>query len=108
MTVLASEHTGAKNPAQRKIDMSAVAELTVKDRVVDIVRDVLARRSIDRPIQDDEDLREVGLNSLDLVNLMLAVESELDLKIPESEMTLKNFRSIAAIRVLVASLLQHE
>jgi acyl carrier protein len=88
--------------------MSAVAELTVKDRVVDIVRDILARRSIDRPIQDDEDLREVGLNSLDLVNLMLAVESELDLKIPESEMTLKNFRSIAAIRVLVASLLQHE
>jgi acyl carrier protein len=88
--------------------MSAVAELTVKDRVVDIVRDVLARRSIDRPIQDDEDLREVGLNSLDLVNLMLAVESELDLKIPESEMTLKNFRSIAAIRVLVASLLRHE
>jgi acyl carrier protein len=88
--------------------MSAVAELTVKDRVVDIVRDILARRSIDRPIQDDEDLREVGLNSLDLVNLMLAVESELDLKIPESEMTLKNFRSIAAIRLLVASLLQHE
>jgi acyl carrier protein len=87
--------------------MATVAKLTLKDPLVDIVREVLARRSIDRPIRDDEDLREVGLNSLDLVNLMLAVESELDLKIPESEMTLKNFRSIAAIRVLVDSLLQH-
>ena len=88
--------------------MSATVELTPKDHVVDIVRDILARRSINRPIRDDEDLREAGLNSLDLVNLMLAVESELDLKIPESEMTLKNFRSIAAIRVLVATLVQHE
>lgn len=85
--------------------MSATAELTPKDHVVDIVRDILARRSIDRAVQDEEDLREVGLNSLDLVNLMLAVESELDLKIPESEMTLRNFRSIAAIRGLVAALL---
>jgi acyl carrier protein len=95
------------NPAQRNIDMSAAAKLIANDRVVDIVHEILERRSIGRPIKVDEDLREVGLNSLDLVNLMLAVESELDLKIPESEMTLKNFRSIAAIHVLVASLRQH-
>ena len=88
--------------------MSTTTDLIADDRVVGIVHDILERRSISRPILVDEDLREIGLNSLDLVNLMLSVEAEFDLKIPESEMTLRNFRSIAAIRVLVASLLQHE
>jgi acyl carrier protein len=35
---------------------------------------------------------------------MLAVEAELDLKIPDTDMTLRNFRSISAIEALVASL----
>jgi acyl carrier protein len=88
--------------------MSTATDLVADDRVVGIVHEILERRSISRPVLVDEDLREVGLNSLDLVNLMLSVEAEFDLKIPESEMTLRNFRSIVAIRVLVASLLQHE
>jgi acyl carrier protein len=88
--------------------MSTATDLVADDRVVGIVHDILERRSIGRPVLVDEDLREVGLNSLDLVNLMLSVEAEFDLKIPESEMTLRNFRSITAIRVLIASLQQHE
>ena len=44
-------------------------------------------------------------NSLDMVNLMLAVEAEFDLKIPDADMTLRNFRSISAIDALVATLL---
>jgi acyl carrier protein len=39
-----------------------------------------------------------------MVNLMLAVEAEFDLKIPDADMTLRNFRSISAIEVLVDSL----
>jgi acyl carrier protein len=88
--------------------MSTATDLVADDRVVGIVHEILERRSISRPVLVDEDLREVGLNSLDLVNLMLSVEAEFDLKIPESEMTLRNFRSITAIRMLIASLQQHE
>jgi acyl carrier protein len=88
--------------------MSTVTDLVPKDRVVGIVHEMLQRRGIGRPILIDEDLRDVGLNSLDMVNLMLAIEAEFDLKIPDSDMTLRNFRSISAIDTLVASLQQRK
>jgi acyl carrier protein len=84
--------------------MSTATDLFPTDRVVGIVREILERRSLSHQILADDDLREAGLNSLDMVNLMLAVEAEFDLKIPDADMTLRNFRSISAIEVLVASL----
>jgi len=77
------------------------------DRVVGIVQEILDRRGVSHQILADDDLREAGLNSLDMVNLMLAVEAEFDLKIPDADMTLRNFRSICAIEALVASLQGH-
>jgi acyl carrier protein len=50
-------------------------------------------------------LAECGLSSLDMVNLMLAVESEFDVKIPDRDMTPANFRTIGRIDALVAGLL---
>jgi acyl carrier protein len=73
-------------------------------RVAVLVRGFLARRSIDRSVAHDDDLAASGLSSLDMVNLMLAVEAEFDLKIPDREMTPSNFRSIACIVRLVHDL----
>src|SRR5262249_42844204 len=74
------------------------------ERVADIVRALLAKRSIARPMSLEDDLREIGISSLDMVNLMLSVESEFDLTIPDAEMTPVNFRSIASIEALVTAL----
>ncbi len=52
----------------------------------------------------EQDLREAGLSSLDTVNLMLAVEGEFDLFLPQDAMTPENFRSAHAIAALVARL----
>ena len=71
------------------------------ERVALLVRQLLAKRAIERPLGADEDLAASGLSSLDIVNLMLAVEAELDIKIPDREMTPANFRSIAQIAKLV-------
>lgn len=79
--------------------------INVKERVTGLVRQMLAKRNITRPIGDEDDLGEAGLSSLDLVNLMLAVESEFDASIPDSDMTPANFRSIARIDALVTKLL---
>lgn len=65
---------------------------------------MLAERSITRDFTPQDDLREVGLTSLDMVNLVLAVESELALDIPESEITPVNFRSVSSIAALVTGL----
>jgi acyl carrier protein len=75
------------------------------ERVVALVRQFLAKRSIDRPVGHDEDLAACGLSSLDIVNLMLSVEAEFDIKIPDRDMTPSNFRSIARIDALVCALL---
>ena len=77
---------------------------STRDRVSDIVLQLLERRAAKKPDQLGDDLRAVGLSSLDMVNLMLAVEAEFDLKIPEADMTPQNFRSISSIDALVTTL----
>ena len=85
--------------------MSSELDLSPRESVVQVVRRILVERSIDGPVSADEDLREIGLTSLDMVDLVLSVESRLDLNIPEAAITPANFRSIAAIDALVTSLL---
>jgi acyl carrier protein len=77
---------------------------TVADRIVVLVRKAMGKQSVAKPIGRDDDLRASGLSSLGLVNLMLSVEEEFDLKIPERDMTPANFRSIARITDLVRAL----
>jgi acyl carrier protein len=65
---------------------------------------MLAERSIDRRVTAEADLRDIGLTSLDMVDLVLSLERELSLEIPESHITPANFRSISAIDALLATL----
>jgi acyl carrier protein len=78
------------------------------ERVAQLVRQLLAKRSIDRSVGYDDVLSECGLSSLDMVNLMLAVETEFDIKIPDRDMTPSNFRSIAQIDKLLGALLRSD
>ena len=89
-------------------EMFTVLDRTTPDsmeRVTKLVRQIFAKRSIDRLVGPDDVLTECGLSSLDIVNLMLAVESEFDVKIPDRDMTPANFRSMAQIDRLVCALL---
>jgi acyl carrier protein len=76
----------------------------VADRVATLVRKVLDREEIDKAVGADDDLPTSGLSSLGLVNLMLSIETEFDLRIPERDMTPANFRSITRIVELVDTL----
>ncbi len=78
------------------------------ERVTQLVRQLMARRSINQSVGYDDVLSERGLSSLDMVNLMLAVETEFDIKIPDRDMTPSNFRSIAQIDKLVGALLHSD
>ena len=78
----------------------------VSDRVAALVRPIMNTRGIARTLGPDEDLRAAGLSSLEIVTLMLSVETEFAVRIPEHKMTPANFRSIARITGLVAALLQ--
>ena len=86
------------------ITVQSDIDAMVKKELLHIVQRLLAQRSMDQSITEDEDLREAGLTSLDMVELVLCVESELDVKIPGTAITPANFRSISKINALVAEL----
>jgi acyl carrier protein len=67
---------------------------------------LLKEHSIERTFYSQDDLREVGLTSLDMASLILSVEAEFDLMIPERDITPANFQSVAAITSLVTRLLR--
>ena len=89
--------------------MSATAESTTsdvssRDKIFRIVERFLAQRSIDRTLHPEDNLRDVGITSLDMVNIVLQVESACDVTIPDRDITPANFRSVAAIDKLITGL----
>ena len=76
------------------------------DRIAALVRAILEKRGAARPVGRDDALSDCGISSLDMVNLMLAVEIEFQLKIPDRDMTPANFRTVARIEALVEKLQQ--
>ena len=85
--------------------MSDVDSNAPETRVTAVVQRVLEQRSIVQPVGPSDDLRRAGLTSLDMINLVLSVEEEFDLTVPEDRIDPANFRSIDAISRLVAALL---
>jgi acyl carrier protein len=79
---------------------------TSEGKIAKVVQRLLSDHSIDRTFYAQDDLREVGLTSLDMASLVLSVEAEFDLMIPEREITPANFRSVSTITKLVTALLQ--
>jgi acyl carrier protein len=75
------------------------------DRVADLMKRIFTKRSFSFPTSYDEDLRDLDLSSLDMVNLVLSVESEFNVTIPERDITPRSFRSISTISALVTGLL---
>jgi len=82
---------------------------TAEIRLVALVKDILSRNAAGdtqrrREISINGDLIEIGMTSVDMVTLMLAVEAEFDVMIPPTDITPENFRSIATIEALVSRL----
>jgi acyl carrier protein len=73
-----------------------------RDRINAIACRMLAKRGVNTIPASTDNLRELGLTSLDMVNLMLAVEAEFDIEVPQSAMTPENFDTVGAIECLVS------
>lgn len=76
-----------------------------KGRIAGLVNDMLKERSLRAAASPDDDLPSLGLGSLDMANLVLAVESEFDVCIPDADITPVWFRSVSSIAELVETLL---
>lgn len=73
----------------------------VYGRILALVDAILKQNSIAAEILPDSRLVDVGLTSMDMVSLMLGVEAEFDLTIPQSEITPDNFQSVRALERMI-------
>jgi acyl carrier protein len=75
----------------------------VQGRLLALVKSILKQNAITADLEPATLLVDVGLTSMDMVNLMLAVEAEFDFTIPQSDITPENFQSVATLERLVVS-----
>jgi len=80
-------------------------QAALRDRVLGLVERVLEKRGVGAALPPETPLSELGVSSLKMVSLMLSIEVEFDLSIPQNEITPENFRSITSVQALVARLL---
>jgi acyl carrier protein len=81
------------------------ANPAIRDRLLHLVGQLLGKPDAASSVPAEARLSELGMSSIKMVNLMLAVETEFDLTIPQGEITPDNFRSVATVEALLARLL---
>jgi acyl carrier protein len=80
----------------------------IQDRIRAVVEAILEQNSIAVQVDPESRLVDVGLTSMDMVNLMLGVEAEFDFTIPQPDITPENFQSIRTLELLIVRQLQLE
>jgi acyl carrier protein len=83
------------------IEDNLLAELTVRERLIGLIRNILGAPAAPRPFAIDARLSDLGLSSIKMVSLMLAIEIEFDITIPQCDITPESFGSIASVEKLV-------
>ena len=78
----------------------------LRNRIIKLVKGILAQNSLSAEVTLQAKLVDVGLTSMDMVNLMLGVEAEFDFTIPQSEITPENFQSVETLERMVSAQLQ--
>ena len=78
----------------------------IRDRIVSLVKSILEQNEIAADVAPAAKLVDIGLTSMDMVNLMLGVESEFDFTLPQDQITPENFQSVETLERLVTSQLR--
>jgi len=83
-----------------------VSNANVQDRILALVKAILELNSMAAEVHPETHLVDIGLTSMDMVNLMLGVEAEFDFTIPQAEITPENFQSVRALELMIVGQLQ--
>jgi acyl carrier protein len=74
---------------------------SVQDRVLSVIRSILEQNAITADVHPESRLVDIGLDSTDMVALMLKVEAEFDLTLPQPEITPENFQSVKTMELMI-------
>jgi acyl carrier protein len=73
----------------------------IRGRLLALVTTILRESSIVVDVSPGSRLFDTGLTSMDMVKLMLEIEAEFDLTIPQADITPKNFESVDTIERMI-------
>ena len=85
-----------------------VPKSSIEERLRRLVSGILGGSPRRAAFSRDDTLAEVGLGSMDMISLMLAVENEFSVAIPQEEITPESFRSVSTIEALILRLAPDE
>jgi acyl carrier protein len=80
--------------------------IDAQTRILALVKSILQQNAMTAEVGPQTRLVDAGLTSMDMVNLMLAVEAEFDFTIPQSEITPENFRSVDTLERMITNQLR--
>jgi acyl carrier protein len=84
----------------REAEMKS-CNIDIQNRLIALVRSILIQNAITDEVDAESLLVDVGLNSVDMVNLMLSIEAEFDFTIPQAEITPENFQSVKTLKEMI-------
>lgn len=82
-----------------------ISPLTRRERLLGLVRKAMGTPGATRPLAVDARLSELGISSIKMVGLMLAMEAEFNITIEQAEITPENFASIASMEAMLDRIL---
>lgn len=81
--------------------MQTAGNASIRQRVGALVENILSQNNISALVEPEARLADIGMTSMDMVGLMLGVEAEFNIAIPQAEITAENFQSVTTIEQLV-------
>src|SRR5579872_296348 len=97
----ASSHSKPTGPVDMDIEASAAA---VQCRVLSVIRNILRENAIVADVHPETRLVDIGLDSMNMVALMLGVEAEFNITLPQPEITPENFESVRSLKTMILKL----
>jgi acyl carrier protein len=92
-------------PQGSPIDMDMEASTAeVRGRVLTVIRNILKESAIVADVHPETQLVDIGLDSMDMVALMLGVEAEFNITLPQPEITPENFESVRTLETMILKL----
>jgi acyl carrier protein len=85
---------------QARMSATSTTPGTPRERLLLLVRQILGAAA-GRPLPIDARLSELGISSIKMVGLMLAIEAEFNLTISQDQITPENFHSIASMEAML-------
>ena len=85
------------------MDMEA-STADIRSRVLTVIGNILKQNAIVADVRPETQLVDIGLNSTDMVALMLGVEAEFNMTLPQPEITPENFESVRTLESMICKL----